>query len=426
MRIRRDKRELVDEFLEKTNPNMCPAPFNQIYEEPNGDVKPCCVFRATVGNLNEQTHEEILNSDVLKRTRKHLLAGKPPPECATCFYGQKDLHGNRAAAFDFTTDWEHGVNITAADGTIDVDKFKLEFYDVVSSNECNFACAGCTPVLSSTIAKNYFDEIALLKGKEGYYSPNNNWKDYDNKVVGTGEKQLERRLALINKHLPHLNTVHLNGGEPFIGDYTYDMLDALTKSTNPDLYVWSHTNGSVRRMDLIEKYLDAFPGRKMEIAISIDHMGKRGEYIRYGWKEKKWLETYNKLKKLTQIAPGTCVSVMNLLTIDQYLDWHKEHKLGMIGWMIWNDRNLNITLFKDTPMEKRAEEMIDRIGVDRIADFYYNTEPTGDYYTFYQTMKMLDLKRGTNFEETFPELEWFANESKARAKRAGRRRLLSR
>ena len=179
-------------------------------------------------------------------------------------------------------------------------------------------------------------------------------------------------------------------------------------------------------MDLIEKYLDAFPGRKMEIAISIDHIGKRGEYIRYGWKEKKWLETFNKLKKLTQIAPGTCISVMNLLTIDQYLDWHKENKLGMIGWMLWFDRNLNITMFRDTPMEKRAEEMIDRIGVDLIADFYYNTEPYGDYYTFYQSMKMLDLKRGTNFEETFPELEWFADESKARAKRAGRRRLLSR
>ena len=51
-----------------------------------------------------------------------------------------------------------------------VTKPRIKFLDVVWSNKCNFACMGCTPLLSSTINKLFKKQYSKL-----YSNPN---KDY--------------------------------------------------------------------------------------------------------------------------------------------------------------------------------------------------------------------------------------------------------
>ena len=42
--------------------NFCTAPWVATYVDPKGDVKPCCIYQGSLGNLNESSFDDILTS----------------------------------------------------------------------------------------------------------------------------------------------------------------------------------------------------------------------------------------------------------------------------------------------------------------------------------------------------------------------------
>lgn len=73
----------------------CAYPFNSLNVWASGNVTPCCTFFArspalSVGNINEQSLEEIWNGDKIKEIRRQLLTGDLNPTCKVCL-SQRDV-----------------------------------------------------------------------------------------------------------------------------------------------------------------------------------------------------------------------------------------------------------------------------------------------------------------------------------------------
>jgi radical SAM protein with 4Fe4S-binding SPASM domain len=67
-------------------PRFCSMATYHLKIAPNGDVFPCCRApeELTMGNVNEQTVEEIWNGERYRRFRRQMFSGDYPASCANC------------------------------------------------------------------------------------------------------------------------------------------------------------------------------------------------------------------------------------------------------------------------------------------------------------------------------------------------------
>lgn len=63
----------------------CPAPWKVFFVEANGNARPCCLISKPMGNINEQTFEEIWNGELYQELRRTFIEQKDFwPECVGC------------------------------------------------------------------------------------------------------------------------------------------------------------------------------------------------------------------------------------------------------------------------------------------------------------------------------------------------------
>jgi radical SAM protein with 4Fe4S-binding SPASM domain len=73
----------------------CRRPWSLMYVTANGNLLPCCIAPFTgadydgivLGNIFEETAEEIWNGRRYRRWRANMLSGDPPEACAGCGEG---------------------------------------------------------------------------------------------------------------------------------------------------------------------------------------------------------------------------------------------------------------------------------------------------------------------------------------------------
>ena len=197
--------------------------------------------------------------------------------------------------------------------------------------------------------------------------------------------------------------------------------------------IWSHTNGSITQsykgIDIINDYLVHW-GTNASITMSNDGNGSRGEYIRYGYRDKKWLETYLRIKEAKiDVNIQTCINVFNGLAIEEIAEWILTNctvngKKTYGALTIWSNPSTNIRLYnfdQETKLEalsvlKRLETSGNHpVGWERFLkkhqDWMMHSEQLdiNNAKNWYNGVISLDLERSTNFDQTFPELVNFKN-----------------
>jgi radical SAM protein with 4Fe4S-binding SPASM domain len=89
----------------------CAAPWRGLHINPRGDVKTCCAGNPNMlGNLNTQTIEQILNSNLMTEIRTSLAKGEPHEYCSNCVQAERfgadserQWHNNVNPNFDYAT-----------------------------------------------------------------------------------------------------------------------------------------------------------------------------------------------------------------------------------------------------------------------------------------------------------------------------------
>ena len=315
--------QVHENLTKKYGEFFCASPWNSLHEGPEGLTSTCCKTRVPIGYSTKNSYEEMYNSEHAKSVRKDFLEGKKPQQCSACWDLETDgkpslnrVHGNTMSTEKVIDDL---VAATDKDGTLH--KHKPEWLDMLWTSKCNFACLGCSPDLSSTINNKYKKEFAILHGgnMRKYFPDMTNW-----------DNGSQHKIDYILKHSDTIRSIHLNGGEPFMNQDTYELLEELLKrGLHKKIQIWSHTNGSITKSykgaDIVEDYLVHW-GQNAKVTMSNDGFGAMGEYIRWGYKDKKWLSTYEKVRDSGVVLTiQTCWNIFNSLYIEEMGEWFLDN-----------------------------------------------------------------------------------------------------
>jgi radical SAM protein with 4Fe4S-binding SPASM domain len=202
----------VLEFYEKRGlpKDFCPVPFSTLIFEANGNVCMCRRKGAefAVGNIRENTYDEIWNGEMLQGIRREFLTGN----VKTCALEVRRDKCNLAAD---SADLLESIDFEVVQTKPPI-KITPNF-----NGRCNIECKMCH---IWQMPNGLYDEVGF-------------WE------------QLEREI------LPHLVEIDTFSGEPFIQKDTYRLID-LASRANPDI-VWSFTsNLNWKFNDHIRSHLD--------------------------------------------------------------------------------------------------------------------------------------------------------------------------
>ena len=88
-------------MVERNLDTLCSLPFTHLATHPNGLVTPCCNANYDNGisfartneqilSLNDNTIEDIMNSDSFTEIRKKMMNGEKPIECIGCYRNEEN------------------------------------------------------------------------------------------------------------------------------------------------------------------------------------------------------------------------------------------------------------------------------------------------------------------------------------------------
>lgn len=402
---------------------MCMLPWIHLHSWPNGNVYPCCLtpMEYIAGNLNEESLEDIFNSDLMKKIRKDLTNGVKTESCSRCWRQEAD--GGHSMRMRANESWKHlsedVIARTNSDGS--VDDMKLPYWDFRFSNVCNFKCRSCGPQLSSGWY-NDTKKIAVMETGESFLP----------KDIPT-----DRNYDLweqIEPHFEDVEEIYFAGGEPLIMEEHYRILKRLDEMGRHDVLLRYNTNFSeMRYKDL--HVLEFWPKFKnVEIGASVDGMFEEGEYIRSGFKWNQFVENRNKMKETCPHAEFYITCTTSIQNAYHVIPFH--HHLWDAGLIPNFDKffvnivteppHLDVSILPQHHKEFLAEAyhkhtnflamatgqeglpaINSRRGFVSLRNHMLQDNPRQEELlrVFKYKMKQLDEVRGENFVKTFPQLK---------------------
>jgi sulfatase maturation enzyme AslB (radical SAM superfamily) len=244
-----------------------------------------------LGNLNSQTIEEILHGPAMQEVRQQLRQGQPHAKyCYNCVqaerYGrsERDWHNRLNPRFDPTqlSDVEHAPVLI----------------DIRWNTTCNFSCNYCNEHSSSQWAG--LKKLSVQSGTRPYY---------------------EQVCEYIEQHQSTIKKVALIGGEPLLLKENERLLEALPTDCQVDVI----TNLGV---DLENNRIFNQLAQRSRVGwnISIDNIGDRFEYVRYGG---SWLTIENNIQLIKACNGHTLgihplYNIYNATRLTEFINWAKN------------------------------------------------------------------------------------------------------
>jgi MoaA/NifB/PqqE/SkfB family radical SAM enzyme len=395
--------ELEKERLIKSE-TFCMLPWIHLHGWPTGEAYPCCVSvdSLPVGNLKQNSMEEIWNNDKMKTMRQNMLTNKPCRECQRCYNDEK--HGLFSMRNSSNKHFGHHIK-EVKDENAD---FKIRYWDVRFSNICNFKCRYCGPNFSS----NWWEDKAALYGSVGH-----------DKFLHAG-KNKDDIWEQMQPHLPYIEQIYFAGGEPLIMEEHYRLLKWLVENKRTDVRLIYNTNFSelkFKKQDVLEwwKQFDS-----VSVGASLDAMGLRAEYMRKGT---VWSEIEENRYRMIEVCPNVdfyISATVNIFNAIHITDFHRDW--AMRGLIKAQDLNINILngpsyyradilphKYKDTAIAK-IEDTIEWLkdkdhltratnGYKGLINFLNSNNNISLLKNFFDITDQLDSLRKEKFEDIFLE-----------------------
>lgn len=283
---------------------FCGKPFSGLFLSPDGGIKYCCALNENLGNINEQTIDEILNNDLSKDIREKILNNEWHDACRYC-KNVEDRGGEseRITTLDKMEDFKDS-------------NYKLEQIDLRWSNTCNLSCTYCNSMFSSKWAAIFNEKI--------------------NQNKSNTEESLIQYIIDNNETL---STVLLLGGEPLLQKQN----EKLISNINCDITIL--TNLSVVLNDN-KIYNNLIEKDNVKWNVSFETIGDKFEYVRRGadWNvfKSNLYELFNRTGRKIGAQPVYCL--YSALNLSEYYDFINECGFfDNVFWQVLNHpKNLDI------------------------------------------------------------------------------------
>jgi len=373
-----------------TNRNFCPMPWAGLMYNMDGKVKNCIRSAGSIGDLKQNSIQEILHGPVNLDTQQRMLAKQPGQNCHTCY----DLEGDKTG-FDIISDrifYIRELKHVPLD-TYQHNQHELNTIDVRWTNLCNFACVYCGPEFSSSWA----DEL-------------------ETKITKPDNVRFNDFKRYIFDHAATLKHVYLAGGEPLLMKENIELLDLLQK-VNPGVNLRINTNLSKTNTQVFDRICEF---KNVHWTVSVETMADEFEYIRYGGSWTDFLENLLTIQKLNhKISFNMLWLLLNyrsVFTCVDYLNSLGFHNNSFIIGALLTPEYLNIRHLPDCMLQLIKQELQDRIDQGPgylLEDSYRNllryiTQPfKKDLSLAFTQIKKLDQRRGLDSSKIFTELYTF-------------------
>jgi len=388
---------------------FCMLPWMHLHAFPDGRAYPCCFAfdKLHVGNVNEQSMEEVFNGDKMKQMRLNMLANKKSRECVKC-YDQEDS-GFFSLRLSSNKHFGHNISMTEntkPDGTAD---FMIKYWDIRFSNLCNMACRSCGTWFSS----NWYEDHKKLTG-----APPNHAK-----IMKAGRNSNDIWDQLL-KQFDHVEQFYFAGGEPIIMEEHLRILKELDKRKMYHVRLIYNTNFSKSKFkgtDIFELW-NKFDS--VSIGASLDAEGPRAELMRKGT---VWEETVANRKRMLEVCPqvdfyiSATVGLSNCLHV---LDFHKswveqgfikpqDFNFNLLQYPLWqrmdllpqNEKEKVTAKYKEHIEWLKSQDHLTRAskGFESALDWMNKKDMSKHMQTFVTETRKYDKIRDENFTDVFPE-----------------------
>ena len=374
-------------------------PFVHANIRTNGNIQLCCVStEKSKHNIKTSTVIQWWNS--LDDIRKDMLSGVPVDACNSCYRQEK--HGlvsqrqSNNKKFKILTENypEKIVELYYKDLISPID------YELQITNICNLKCIMC----------GEFDSSALLSENKILKISNFNQSDY-----AVSQKEIDKILELLQN--PLTKSVTFRGGEPLlIPQIKKTMLEVIKSNRSKTIDLQLVTNCTEFNQEWVD-ILNNF--KSVWIVCSIDAIGDRYEFIRYGAKWSQITDNINLIKtiKNVTVTVNAVVQNINLLGIVDLINWCEKNELYINLSRLQEPKYLTAEV-APKEIKIQAIEQLKEIKYNKVenlqAIIQYITDSVHTTYDNWnelvQTINIKDTYRKTNFIKSFPEFKeyWHA------------------
>jgi len=387
---------------------FCVLPWVSLEASPIGTVRPCCLAddELTDDDSNKFSlltadFASIQNSRAMTQLRQEFLDGKRPQTCRKCWMEER---AGRTSKRMHTLDRMKHMGIS---GEWTRDAKPLMFLDLKLGNICNLKCRICGSWSSSQFATEEINDAPPAEKKSTYA--------YQMLRAGAWPRENETFWDQIELALNDIRYIEFTGGEPFMIDEHFDMLQGIVdRGIAHQVEIHYNTNGTQwpeRGPDIWRHF------KTVEVAFSIDDIGARFEYQRTNADWAVVLDTITSFQYLRSQLPNlrlqccSTVNVFNVRYIDQLAHWIALQQFDFMYWNIMHDAwYFSIATLPDSAKAAITEHLRSadvppqyREEFDRIIDFMNNGASTDGFMTVMK-IRDLDRKRQQNLRDVEPEL----------------------
>ena len=448
----------AEEMQEKLGPALCLAKWQQVsLHLPTGLTNSCYhppLHKIPVEPLADNPGA-LHNTEYKKQQRVIMLKNEKPDECSYCWNIEK--HGQLSDRhYRSGEPWaaEHYEEIK--NGTLD--NPIPSYVEVNFNHACNLKCSYCSPQFSSSWA----DEVAR-HGAFPTSVPHNDPSHFtgSRRPIPAREDNpyVDAFWEWWPELYPKLKHFRMTGGEPLMDKNTYKVFDYVLALPKPDLHLNVTSNFSVepKIYETYHNYVKRLCNTQIEhfmqyVSLDTGNLDQ-AEYIRHGMTGSRVINNVQHFltdipyrNSLTFIITMNNLSIVGLKSLLQWiLDLRKEHSktyqrvwfdtpllrtpswqsIQIMPWVYvkrmedtlkWMRANAETSDkpfqgFKDYEIQ-RMERDIEWMKEGSNLDPEYVKLQRADFYRFFNHH---DVRRGTSFTETFPEMKEFWTECRYHA-----------
>ena len=208
--------------------NICILPWISIETTPLGNVRPCCLYREELPNIDLKTHtlKDAFDSKSMRDLRRQFRRGERPDNCRNC-WREEDAGKKSKRQYMLEKFKDEEVDYSSNNGV------ELKFLDLKLGNICNLKCRICGSWSSSKWAKEELDYVPNNKNhvarkwlKDGQW-PRKSPSFWDN----------------LDQLLPQVRYFEFTGGEPWMIQQHFDLLNCAFPPRPPKQKL-SHTKAT--------------------------------------------------------------------------------------------------------------------------------------------------------------------------------------
>ena len=392
--------------------SICMLPWTSLEATPQGTARPCCLYDEEIIDntgkkfwLKDSSLQDIYKSKYLQKLRQDFLDGKKPNACFRCWDQEaagatsKRQHSKtRLKELYAQVDWQN------------LQPDQLWFLDLKLGNICNLKCRICGSWSSSKWAEEEIKYVKDLKNPKEHLA-------YTFLQQGMWPRRTETFWENLKTLLPQIKYFEFTGGEPWMIQEHWDLLKyAVETGDSKHIDIHYNTNAT-QELGPHTMVWDHF-GR-VDIAFSVDNVGERFEYERYGanWElANKIIDDVHFARSVDtpNITTQLCftVNIQNVYYLDELLAWADTKPFDSIYFNLLDSPN-HMSIAYMTP--KAKELVLNKLKSMFWGGEFYQREINNvinyiengvgsDGTEFLRQMNRTDEYREQNFMDTHPEI----------------------